>query len=49
MRNSSKHILWWLIILIVAIMLMTIGIFQGGFADVLRKATLICYECIGIG
>lgn len=25
------------------------GLLDGGFADVLHKAMLICYECMGIG
>lgn len=36
-------------ILIVAIVLIMIGLGQGGFVDVMNKAIRICYECIGIG
>ena len=25
------------------------GVLSGGFSDVKNKASLICYECIGIG
>ena len=29
--------------------LIALGIAQGDFQDTLRKAALVCYECIGIG
>ena len=36
-------------VLIVALALLVAGIIDGGFGDVMNKATRICYECIGIG
>lgn len=49
MKHSARHIPVWLVILIVGLVLIGVGISQGGFEDVFRKAALICYECIGIG
>lgn len=39
----------WLIVLLAGIVFIVIGVLQGGFTDTLRKAALVCYECIGIG
>ena len=39
----------WAIMLAVAAVLIVLGIAQGDGLDVWRKASLICYECIGIG
>ncbi|MDO4590286.1 MAG: CD1871A family CXXC motif-containing protein [Slackia sp.] len=39
----------WVVVLIIAVVLMACGIAQGDMVDVWRKASLICYECIGIG
>lgn len=39
----------WAIMLVVAAVLIVLGIAQGDGLDVWRKASLICYECIGIG
>ena len=36
-------------LLIAAIVLILIGMVQGGFRDIKNKAIRICYECIGIG
>lgn len=36
-------------LLVAAIVLILVGMFQGGFRDVKNKAVRICYECIGIG
>lgn len=33
----------------VGIILVVIGIHNGGYADIMNKAIRICYECIGIG
>ncbi len=37
------------IIIIAAIILITAGLLDGGYRDVLSKAVMICMECIGIG
>lgn len=42
------HIARW-IVLGIGTVLTIWGLLDGGFADVLHKAMLICYECIGIG
>lgn len=49
MRNLAKRIPWWLVALVVGAVLVALGVAQGDFQDTLRKAALICYECIGIG
>ncbi len=36
-------------LLIAAVVLLLLGIFQNGYTDVKNKAIRICYECIGIG
>ncbi len=38
-----------LIGLIAAIALITAGLFDNGYRDVMSKAVMICMECIGIG
>lgn len=45
----NKYRLLRIIMLILGIVLLTIGIATGDFANVFRKASKICYECIGIG
>jgi len=37
------------VLLIAALAFIVIGILQGDYTDTLRKAVLICLECIGIG
>lgn len=39
----------WVVVLVIAVVLIVFGIAQGDVVDVWRKASLICYECIGIG
>ena len=34
---------------VIAGMLIGLGIWTGGYQDILHKATTICLECIGIG
>lgn len=36
-------------LLAIAIALIAIGIYAGDCQDIFNKATMICYECIGIG
>lgn len=38
-----------ILILVIALTFLAIGMTQGGMRDVLHKAIMICYECIGIG
>ena len=37
------------LVLLLAIGFTVYGLLAGGFAEVLNKARMICYECIGIG
>lgn len=36
-------------IILVAVLFIFIGIYNGDIRDIVNKATRICYECIGIG
>ncbi len=38
-----------LIVLVAAVVLVVAGAAQGDALAVFRKASLVCYECIGIG
>ena len=38
-----------LVVLVLAIVFIVIGIFNGSMGDVLIKASKICTECIGLG
>lgn len=38
-----------LVVITLALVLIILGIFNGGAADVLKKAIIICTECIGLG
>lgn len=49
MEASGRHIRWWLVLLIVAMVLIVAGVLQGDFIEVLHRAQLICYECMGLG
>lgn len=46
-KNSRKYA--WLWGMLVGILFLGIGVFQGQFALIWRKAVMICMECIGIG
>ena len=48
-RNIFGRIPGWIPFLSIGILFWVLGIFQGQFADIFRKAVLICLECIGIG
>lgn len=49
MKKLAHRIPWWLVVLIAGAALIVLGIAQGDFQDTVRKAALVCYECIGIG
>ena len=60
MKNSDKICMdtgarmrrkfpFWTIGLVVGILLLAAGLWQDQFADIYRKAVMICMECIGIG
>ncbi len=38
-----------IVLALASILLIVIGLNEGGFTDVINKAVRICYECIGIG
>ncbi|MBQ6823962.1 MAG: hypothetical protein IJP27_04875 [Clostridia bacterium] len=48
MKERTKNIIACLLIAAGAIALV-LGVLRGEAADVLKKATMICLECIGIG
>ncbi|MBR2012695.1 MAG: hypothetical protein IJ995_00560 [Clostridia bacterium] len=48
MSEKAKNILAWSL-LGIGLLAAVLGILRGEAADVLRKATMICLECIGIG
>lgn len=50
-KALSARALWFIrsAVLAVAILLIVLGIFNGGVDDVLKKAIAICTECIGLG
>ena len=37
------------IILLAGVVMMVLGVWRGELNDILRKATIVCLECIGIG
>ena len=39
----------WVLVLAIGVALIALGIAQGDMLYTWRKASLICYECIGIG
>lgn len=39
----------WTIGLCIGIFCLTMGLFNDQFTDIMRKAIMICLECIGIG
>ena len=45
---SRRKRLLALALLAAAVCLIAAGLTQGGYADVLEKARMICFECIGL-
>ena len=45
---TRKKILW-AVLFAAAVVLIILGVMNGGMRDVLAKAINICLECIGIG
>lgn len=48
MKERTKNLIAVGLILL-GVLTMTLGILRGEAADVLRKATMVCLECIGLG
>lgn len=48
MKEHQKSLLAFLLITL-GVIAMVLGVYRGEAADVLRKATMICMECIGLG
>jgi hypothetical protein len=48
-RHPHQRPVTALIVLAAAILFIVFGVVQGDALDTLRKAALICFECIGIG
>ena len=47
--RKNKRLIAACALLALAVGLIALGVLDGGFTDVLNKARLICWECIGIG
>ena len=45
---TRKKVLW-AVLAVIGVLLVVLGILNGGAGDVLAKAVKICSECIGIG
>ena len=45
----TRHKVLWAVLFTIAILLIVLGILNGGLLDVLAKAVRICSECIGLG
>ena len=48
-RLVMKRIPKWGIGVALGIIFLVVGAFNGQFAEIYRKAVMICLECIGIG
>jgi len=49
MKKLSKQGVIGLTVFVLGLLFIVLGLLQGDYAEILRKAILICYECIGIG
>lgn len=48
-KRFSSMVPAWAVGLVVGGVLLALGAFNDQFADIYRKAIMICLECIGIG
>lgn len=48
-KHKSKSIPGWSIGLCIGLLCLFIGLFHDQFTDIMKKAIMICLECIGIG
>jgi len=49
MLKRLRNIPLWLLVLTIGLTFVMVGLIQGDYLDTLRKAALVCFECIGIG
>jgi len=49
MKKLSRQGVIGLTVFMLGLLFIVLGLLQGDYAEILRKAILICYECIGIG
>ena len=49
MEITMKKIPKWSIGVVLGIIFIVLGAFENQFAEIYRKAVMICLECIGIG
>ena len=48
MKERTKNIIA-VVVMLTGLTALTLGVLRGEAADVLRKATMVCMECIGLG
>lgn len=48
-KRLSKKVPGWAVGVVMGACLLVLGAFNEQFADIYRKAVMICLECIGIG
>lgn len=48
-RSGLNRIPLWIVGVAVGVVCLVIGYGRGDYADIYRKAVMICLECIGIG
>ena len=49
LSNFNRHSFLKTVVLLLGIVMMVIGLHRGEALEILRKAIVICLECIGIG
>lgn len=47
--NKDKRYFGWICGLLTGLLFLAVGAAQGQFSVILKKAVMICLECIGIG
>lgn len=48
-KRMSRYQLLQIVVLLTGITLLTMGLIRGEALEILRKATVVCMECIGLG
>lgn len=49
LNKGIKRTPLWKVGICVGVLFLAIGVFEEQFAEIYRKAVMICLECIGIG